>query len=97
MRSNDYQPQPIDTSHVQLSSEVEALTEMLARNTHEHWARLRMADGWRWGTERDDSRKLHPGLVAYEELPESERVYDRATAIETLKTILGLGFRISKG
>lgn len=96
MRSNDYEPQPIDTSHVQLAPEVEALTEMLARNTHEHWARQRMADGWRWGTERDDSRKLHPGLVAYEELPESEREYDRTTAIETLKTILGMGFRISK-
>ncbi len=97
MKSNNYHPKPIDTSHVQLPREVEALTELLARNTHEHWARQRMADGWRWGVERDDSRKLHPGLVAYEELPESERVYDRATAIEALKTILGLGFRISKG
>jgi hypothetical protein len=55
-----------------------------------------MADGWPWGTARDDVRKLHPSLVPYEELPESEKIYDRATATETAKAILAMGFRISK-
>lgn len=96
MTSNNYRPSPVDTSRVRLPHEVEDLKETLARNTHENWARQRLADGWRWGAVRDDSRKLHPCLIAYEELPESEKEYDRVTAMETLKTIVGLGFRISR-
>jgi RyR domain-containing protein len=96
MNANDYRPQPIDTSRVQLPREVEELTERLACNTHDIWARQRMADGWHRGPARDDARKLHPSLVPYEELPESEKLYDRATAMETVKAILALGFRITK-
>jgi len=72
------------------------LTELLARNTHENWARQRLADGWRHGPKRDDARKEHPGLVPYESLSEEEKNYDRRTAIETLKTIVALGYRIVK-
>ena len=96
MSRTDYKPQPIDTSHVKLPREVEELTEKLSRNAHDHWARQRMADGWRWGAARDDARKLHPSLVPYEELPDSEKIYDRATAMETIKAVLALGLRISK-
>lgn len=95
MKRRDYRPRPMDTSQVRLPREMEELTEKLARNAHEVWAQQRMADGWRWGEVRDDARKLHPCLVPYEELPESEKIYDRATAMETVKAILGLGFRIS--
>src|SRR5690348_8514333 len=38
----DYRPQPIDTSQVQLDPSLLELTEYLARNTHEVWARRRM-------------------------------------------------------
>ena len=48
------------------------------------------------GPQRDDARKLHPSLVPYEQLPESEKAYDRGTAMQTVKAILALGFRISK-
>lgn len=40
--------------------------------------------------------KQHPGLVPYDELPESEKEYDRHTAMETLRLIKKLGFEISK-
>lgn len=96
MSGKDYKPQPIDTSQVQLPRDVEELTEKLSRNAHDHWARQRMADGWRWGAARDDASKLHPSLIPYEELPESEKDYDRATAMETVKAIQALGFRISR-
>lgn len=91
-----YTPQPLDTSSVKLSSDILDLTEQLAKNTHEVWARERMAQGWRFGPNRSDARKEHPCLVPYEELPESEKVYDRNTAMETLKAIVALGYSISK-
>lgn len=93
---SSYDPKPIDTSGQRLGPELLRLTEMLARNTHDNWAQRRMAEGWRWGPERDDTRRLHPCLVPYEELPESEKDLDRGTAMETLKAITALGFRIVK-
>jgi hypothetical protein len=60
------------------------------------WARLRFAQGWRWGPERSDTKKEHPSLVPYEALPESEKQADRDTAIGTLKAILALGYRVEK-
>src|SRR5215831_11575827 len=92
----EYRPAPIDTVHVVLSDTVCELTELLARNAHDLWARQRFADGWRFGRSRDDSKKEHPCLVPYEELPESEKEYDRAAALETIKLILALGYRIEK-
>ena len=43
---------------------------------------------------RDDAHKLHPCLVPYDDLPENEKAYDRNTAMETLKLIMKLGFKI---
>lgn len=91
-----YSPKPIDTSHVSLSRDLRELTELLARNTHDVWARRRMSEGWVCGPARDDARKIHPNLVPYEALPDSERDYDRATAMEALKVITALGYSIEK-
>ena len=88
-----YHPQPIETSGADLSN-LQPLVEQLARNAHEIWAQQRMKDGWTWGPQRDDARKYHPSLVPYEELPESEKVYDRIMVSQTLKAALALGFRI---
>jgi ryanodine receptor 2 len=68
----------------------------MAKNVHEVWAQTRIDQGWIWGEERNDELKHHPCLVAYEELPEEERLYDRNTSIETLKLITKLGFTITK-
>jgi hypothetical protein len=92
--SMTYDPQPIDTRQVGLSAEIDALVERLAENAHDIWAAQRMADGWTWGPKRDDALKHHPCLVPYADLPDSEKVYDRRMAIETLKTIISLGYSI---
>lgn len=92
---SSYVPQPMDTSDIQLPEGMDMLVELMAKNVHEVWAQNRIKQGWRWGVERSDSLKTHPCLVAYEELPEEEREYDRCTALETLKLITKLGFKIS--
>ena len=91
-----YTPKPIDTSDVKLSGDILALSELLAKNTHEVWAENRMKEGWSYGEARNDAEKKHPCLVEYEELAESEKEYDRSTAIETLKLIEKLGYKIRK-
>ena len=93
---NKYTPNPIDTSAIELSDDLKLLVEELARNVHDIWALGRINDGWTYGPQRDDTLKKHPCLVDYSELPESEKEYDRNTAMETLKMILKLGWIIEK-
>lgn len=96
METKKYIPQPIDTSDVMLPKELGPLVEEMAKNVHEVWALTRIKQGWTYGKQRDDALKTHPCLVPYEELPESEKEYDRNTSVETLKLIVKLGFSISK-
>ncbi|MBQ5692961.1 MAG: Ryanodine receptor Ryr [Alistipes sp.] len=94
--NTNYLPQPMDTSDVVLPDQLNDLVEQMAKNVHEVWAKSRMEQGWTYGAERNDALKHHPCLVAYEDLPEVEKAYDRDTALETLKLITKLGFKISK-
>jgi ryanodine receptor 2 len=96
MEMKKYNTQPIETSDIQLPEELNPLLEAMAKNVHEIWAKERIAQGWTYGAKRDDALKHHPCLIAYEDLPEEEKVYDRNTSVETLKLILKLGFKIDK-
>ena len=89
-----YTPKPINTSSVELPAALLELTEKLAENAHDHWANLRMEEGWTWGPERSDTLKQHPDLIPYGELPDTEKEYDRRSAMETLKAIHALGYQI---
>lgn len=91
-----YTPKPIDTGDIELDEELLALTEKIASNVHDVWAVGRMAEGWTYGEQKDAQNLKNPLLVPYEELPESEKDYDRNTALETLKLIVKLGYEIRK-
>lgn len=51
--------------------------ENMARVEHIRWCWDKILGGWYYGKIRDDIRKLHPSIVPYEELPESEKEKDR--------------------
>jgi len=89
-----WSPEPLDTSGVELGPGLEALVDRLARHVHDVWARTRLDQGWRYGPHRDDARREHPCLVPFDDLPESEKEYDRRVASGTLRAILALGYRI---
>lgn len=90
----EYVPNPIDVSDVVLPDELNELTEEIAKNVHEVWATSRIAEGWKYGEERNTAEKTTPCLVPYERLPEIEKEYDRRTALGTLKIIEKLGYKI---
>lgn len=92
----DYIPEPMDLSSVDLPESLIQLSERIAENVHEVWAKARMDKGWTYGEKRDDIHKKHPCLVPYDELPEEEKEYDRNTAMNTIKMVKKLGFRIEK-
>ncbi len=91
-----YTPNPVDTSNIKLPDELLELTEEIAENVHEIWSVGRISQGWTYGEKRDDVKKKTPCLVPYSELSESEKEYDRNTALETLKLIVALGYKIEK-
>ena len=91
-----YEPKPIDTADVILPPELLELTERIAENVHDVWAAGRIREGWTYGENRDDAKKTTPCLVPYGELTEGEKEYDRETALQTLKLIIKLGYRIEK-
>ena len=91
-----YKPKPIDTSDIKLPEELLALTEQIAANVHDVWACGRISEGWVYGEVKDPEKKTTPLLVPYDELPESEKDYDRNTALQTLKVVLSLNYSIKK-
>ncbi|MCD7709381.1 MAG: Ryanodine receptor Ryr [Clostridiales bacterium] len=96
MDDSKYVPEPIDTSDVTLPEELLALTEKIAENVHDVWAAGRIAEGWVYGEVKDSEKKTTPLLVPYGELPDSEKEYDRNTALETVRLIIKMGYAISK-
>lgn len=96
MEHTAYKPEPVNIDDIELAPALGKLLEILAEGVHDQWAAGRLKDGWRYGPERDDQKKLHPCLVPYADLPESEKEYDRHTALATLKMIQDAGYKIIK-
>ncbi|XP_064490365.1 ryanodine receptor-like isoform X2 [Ornithodoros turicata] len=88
-------PKPVDTSTITLPNYIESIRDKLAENIHEVWSMNKIDAGWRYGDMRDDLHNLHPCLTSFERLPMTEKKYDTTLALQTLKTILALGYHIS--
>lgn len=70
--------------------------DRLAKLEHSRWMRDREAVGWRYAPVRDSVRKLHPSLVPWEDLPESEKEKDRAVIQNLPKLIAAAGLRLRR-
>lgn len=92
----EYEPHPIDVDKIPLDGDLEELQEAIAENAHDVWAAARIKEGWSYGKERDDAQKLHPDLIPYTALPDSEKEYDRIMAFNTIKLVKKLGYDIVK-
>lgn len=93
---DEYEPQPIDITDVELDPELNELREAIAENAHEVWAEARKSQGWSYGRERNDKLKQTPDMLPYSQLPEIEKQYDRDMAMNTLKLVKKLGYDIIK-
>lgn len=55
--------------------------EFLAAVEHARWVAGKSLDGWKYGVERDDTRRLHPSMVEYDALSDAEKQKDRNNII----------------
>jgi len=81
---------------IPIAPTITEILETLARNVHNRWMAGRLADRWKFGPKRDDEKKEHPSMIPYEELPETEKEYDRQTVLTTITSLLENGFEIQK-
>ena len=91
-----YKPTHADLSGIEIPDSIKTLAEKLARNTHDIWAQTRIAEGWKYGPERNDEKKETPCMVAFEDLPEREKLIDYNTALSAIKFVLSMGYSIVK-
>jgi hypothetical protein len=45
-------------------------------HSHESWLKEKEANGWSWGSEKNEDRKEHPCFVPYGELPVEQKAKD---------------------
>lgn len=70
----------------------EELVEFLAANAHEIWSASKIEAGWTYDPIRNNDLKHHPCLVPYNELPDSEKEYDRNVARSILNELERNGY-----
>jgi hypothetical protein len=63
------------------------LLEEISRMEHCRWAAQLYLAGWTVSKTRDDSRRLHPNLVGYQDLDEPTREYDRQQVRNTARYV----------
>jgi serine phosphatase RsbU (regulator of sigma subunit) len=74
-----YRIRPVEEGHKSLTLRLnEEETETIARIEHLRWSWDKRLNGWIYGIRKDVARKIHPGLIPYEMLPEHEKEKDRA-------------------
>ena len=86
--------------NVKLDESLEDLQEALAEFVHDIWAEARFKSGFIYGPENNTDLskgpKTNKDLVPYSDLPESEKDYDRNSAMMTLQMVRYLGYNIEK-
>jgi hypothetical protein len=75
----------------------DAEVEELAQLEHDRWVRDKARDGYRHGPKRDDTRRIHPLMVPWEELSEDEREKDRNPMRELPQLLARVGLEIQRG
>ncbi|EIJ35246.1 RyR domain-containing protein [Thiothrix nivea] len=75
---------PLTPSDSIVLDEPPARRELLSRLEHRSWRYERLLNGWCYGAVRDNQQRLHPSIVLWEDLPESERQKD----VEQMKNVL---------
>lgn len=82
------------TVQVILPDVVMKVRDKLAKNIHDVWAKGKIDAGYKYGEVRNDTLKHNASLKPFEELTESEQQYDYSMALETLATLVALGYQI---
>ena len=60
-----YNPQPINTSAVQLNNDLNTIVHKFSEHYHDAWGQRKLENGWQFGEAWSDVNKMHPRLKPY--------------------------------
>ncbi|XP_053540880.1 ryanodine receptor 2 isoform X2 [Ictalurus punctatus] len=92
----NFNPQPVDTSNVNVPEKLDHFINKYAEHSHEKWSMEKVANGWVHGEQLCEASKVHPLLKAYKGLSEKDKEVYRWPIRETLKTMLSWGWSIER-
>ena len=55
--------------------------DITSEENHENWMKMKIAQGWKYGTTKDFDEKTHPDLVPFDDLPDIEKLKDVADKV----------------
>ncbi|MDK9700169.1 MAG: RyR domain-containing protein [bacterium] len=74
--------------------DIKPYIDKLAEIEHGNWNMNRLLNGWSFGQERDNTKKIHPSLIPWVGLPPSEKQKDIDFANEIPSMLAAVGFEI---
>jgi len=67
------------------------VSDLTPEQSHNKWWEHKIANGWKHGTEKDTEKKIHPCMIAYNDLPIEQRRKDQLfkSIVDCFKEALG--------
>jgi len=72
------------------NDEIETMAEM----EHARWNVERLLDGWKWGEKKDVTKKINPYIVAWSELHDDVKEWDRETVRKIPEFLAKVGLEV---
>lgn len=60
-----YNPQPINTSSVQLNNDLNSIVQQFSEHYHDAWASRKLENSWQYGEPYSWEQRIHPRLKPY--------------------------------
>lgn len=70
--------------------------EKMAQMEHELWCQWKQENGWKFGDQRDNDQKIHPDLIPWNMLPDTEKQKNFQFIKNIPEMLADLGFQIDK-
>lgn len=90
-----YTPAPVWIKDCKLNSEYTGMLPSLVKEAHERRNLKRCHDGWKYGEKFDETQKLTPEMVPFEELPQQLRDQLTGEMQENLQYLQHRGYRLA--
>lgn len=95
---HEYYPQPLDVSSVNINPELMELIDLIAENAHDIWAVDKFKSGFTYAPAGNDGKEkdgnFNHYLLPYEMLSDQDKEPDRKMALQTIKLVKRLGYRL---
>ena len=85
-----------DSPHPAVTSFDDATLLKLSKAEHDRWMNEKLANGWTYALVRDNTKKHHPMLIPFDQLPVEEQRKDTAIIQNIIPLLASVGLKVVK-